>query len=138
MNLTKIRSITARVRERYSGLAEATLADMAAGHFDQAKKQAAALGAHAKAKKTPKPAAKAASKKQKTRLEFVGSNWKNQSGHSSKFYEVTVDGTKVTIRYGKLGSHGQSKTTDQGGEYSAKAFASSQIAKKKKKGYKEV
>ena len=88
-----------------------------------------------KPKSKPAPKPKQATK---TRLEYVGSNYKNQSGHSSKFYEVTVDGSKVTIRFGKIGTHGQTKVHQKGGEYSAMAFAKTQIAKKKAKGYKQV
>jgi predicted DNA-binding WGR domain protein len=77
-------------------------------------------------------------KEWKKRLEYSGSNYKNQSGYSSKFYLVTVKGSTVTYRWGKIGSHGQTKIITKGSHATASAFAKAQIAKKKAKGYKQV
>ena len=66
------------------------------------------------------------------RFEFVG-------GTSAKFWEVSVSGATVTVRYGRLGTQGQSKTktlTDaaSGREARPKAL----IAEKIGKGYQET
>ena len=37
------------------------------------------------------------------RFEFI-------EGKSSKFWEVTVTGSDVTVRFGKIGTHGQGQT----------------------------
>jgi len=74
----------------------------------------------------------------KRRLEYVGWNYKNTSGKSSKFYEATVSGNTVTFRWGKIGSKGQSKTHTKGSGVTALVFAKAQIAKKMAKGYKKV
>ncbi len=34
-----------------------------------------------------------------------------ESGGAHKFYEVTVDGSVVTVRYGRIGATGQIQTT---------------------------
>lgn len=45
------------------------------------------------------------------RYEYRGANYDNESGRSSKFWEVEGNGTSlVTIRWGKIGSAGQSQT----------------------------
>jgi len=42
------------------------------------------------------------------RLEFVGSNWDNKSGRSSKYWQASGNGSGgVEIRWGKIGSAGQ-------------------------------
>lgn len=41
---------------------------------------------------------------EKTYLELSESD-----GTSHKFYEVTVDGTELTVRYGRIGDTGQAK-----------------------------
>jgi len=64
------------------------------------------------------------------RLEYVGSNYKNQSGHSSKFWEIRWSGGTITTRWGKIGSKGQSKT-QSGSKYKAMNMA----GKKFDKGY---
>jgi predicted DNA-binding WGR domain protein len=40
-----------------------------------------------------------------TRLE-------NTTGNSSKFWEIDVDGSTTTVRYGKIGSSGQTQTKE--------------------------
>ncbi|GAA2519427.1 WGR domain-containing protein [Winogradskya humida] len=57
------------------------------------------------------------------------------NGSAHKFYEVTVDGTDLTIRYGRIGDRGQTSqksftTTDK-----AKAEAAKKIGEKVRKGY---
>jgi predicted DNA-binding WGR domain protein len=57
---------------------------------------------------------------------------------SKKFWEVSVSGKKVNIRYGKLGTDGQTSLKELGTPAEAKAHAEKQAAGKVKKGYKEA
>jgi len=57
---------------------------------------------------------------------------------SKKFWEVSVSGKKVNIRYGKLGTDGQTSVKELGKPAEAKAHAEKQAAGKVKKGYKEA
>jgi len=56
---------------------------------------------------------------------------------SSKFWEVTVDHTDVTVRYGKLGANGTRKTKSFDDPDDAATHALSLIDKKTSKGYLE-
>lgn len=60
------------------------------------------------------------------------------AGRSSKFWEVNVDGRTMTVRWGRIASHGQSKTKTY--DSAAAAFTESQklIHSKLAKGYREV
>ena len=64
------------------------------------------------------------------RFEFV-------EGSSRKFWEITVHGDAHTVRYGRIGSDGQTKTKAFGGAAAAQADAEKLIAKKTAKGYVE-
>ncbi|MBU2668266.1 WGR domain-containing protein [Actinoplanes bogorensis] len=57
------------------------------------------------------------------------------SGSAHKFYEVTVDGPDVTIRYGRIGDRGQVKQSSFTTGDKAKAEASKKIGEKVRKGY---
>jgi len=52
-----------------------------------------------------------------------------------KFWEVTVDGADMTVRFGKIGANGQSKTTTLKDEAAAEKEAQKLIKQKEKKGY---
>lgn len=65
------------------------------------------------------------------RFEYVG-------GTSAKFWSVDVVGARVTVRWGRIGSDGQSQVKDFPSNYRASAFADKMIAEKLGKGYKEV
>ncbi|CAL9560191.1 hypothetical protein SUDANB171_04603 [Streptomyces sp. enrichment culture] len=56
-------------------------------------------------------------------------------GGAHKFYEVTVDGTAVTVRYGRIGAGGQLKTQSFPSVEKAKAAAARKIGEKVRKGY---
>jgi predicted DNA-binding WGR domain protein len=58
-------------------------------------------------------------------------------GGSHKFYEVLVDGTKVSIRYGRIGDGGQKQEQKLRTPAEAIAFAQKKIGEKKRKGYEE-
>jgi len=64
-------------------------------------------------------------------FEFVG-------GSSSKFWDVTVCGATVTVRYGRLGTQGQTKNTGFTDPGTAHKHAYALIARKIKKGYQET
>ncbi|HEV2692565.1 MAG TPA: AAA domain-containing protein [Verrucomicrobiae bacterium] len=64
------------------------------------------------------------------RFEFTG-------GASQKFWEVTVAGNSFTVRFGRIGTAGQSQTKTFADEAKAKAEAGNLIAEKVKKGYLE-
>ncbi|HTJ36193.1 MAG TPA: WGR domain-containing protein [Dactylosporangium sp.] len=57
------------------------------------------------------------------------------TGSAHKFYEVTVDGNQMTVRYGRIGDSGQSKTTTYADEAKAQADAAKKIGEKVRKGY---
>jgi outer membrane protein assembly factor BamB len=56
-------------------------------------------------------------------------------GSSHKFYEVTLNNTEVTIRYGRIGDNGQTQTKTYPTAEKAKADATKKINEKLKKGY---
>jgi predicted DNA-binding WGR domain protein len=60
------------------------------------------------------------------------------TGSAHKFYEVTVNHTDVTIRYGRIGDAGQSKTTSYPTTEKATAEATKKLTEKRRKGYEEA
>jgi len=64
------------------------------------------------------------------RFEFVG-------GSSQKFWEISVSGSSFTVRFGRIGTAGQSQTKNFANEDKAKREAENLIAEKIKKGYAE-
>ncbi|MFE3460202.1 WGR domain-containing protein [Nocardiopsis aegyptia] len=58
-----------------------------------------------------------------------------QGGGAHKFYEVTVEGTDVTIRYGRIGESGQSRTASYATAAKAQAAGAKKAAEKIRKGY---
>ena len=63
-------------------------------------------------------------------FEFIG-------GPSRKFWEISVSGNVFTVRFGRIGTAGQSQTKAFADETSAKREAEKLIAEKAKKGYTE-
>ena len=59
-------------------------------------------------------------------------------GGSSKFWEGTVDGNTVTVRFGKIGTAGQTKTTEFDGVAEAEKELAKLIKQKLAKGYVET
>ena len=59
-------------------------------------------------------------------------------GAAHKFYEVVVDGTDVTIRFGRIGDPGQAKTTTHATAEKALADAQKKVAEKVRKGYERA
>jgi len=98
----------------------------------------------AKAKSAPKKKAKAASKKKSDddEGEDDGTGEKvyleADSSSGGKFWECTKKGSSLTVRYGKLGAKGSSKTTEFDDEEAAQKQMDKQVAAKKKGGYAEA
>lgn len=61
-----------------------------------------------------------------------------KEGSSDKFWEITLDGTSHTVRFGRVGTDGQTKTKDYGTVAAAKAAYDKLVKEKTGKGYKEV
>ena len=59
-------------------------------------------------------------------------------GTASKFWEIEVSGPSHTVRYGRIGTDGQSKSKDFADEEAAKRDAAKLIEEKTRKGYVEV
>ena len=59
------------------------------------------------------------------------------SGPSRKFWEISVSGNAFTVRFGRIGTAGQSQTKSFADEAKAKREAEALIAEKVKKGYVE-
>jgi len=69
-------------------------------------------------------------------FEFIGTD-ERRGTDSAKFWEVTVDGATITVRFGKIGADGQVKETTFATVEDAEAEAAKLIASKVKKGYSE-
>jgi DNA ligase-1 len=95
-------------------------------------KKAIAKSAASKAPAKSEPAAsEAAGSSETRRYEFV-------EGNSSKFWEISVDGADVTVRYGRIGTEGQSKTKSLADPAAARKHADKLIEEKTDKGYVET
>jgi len=81
---------------------------------------------------SPSPAPKsAAAAKNVRRFEYIG-------GGSRKFWEISQDGNSFIVRFGRIGTNGQSQTKTCADETKARAEAAKLITEKLKKGYSEV
>ncbi|MFW6691119.1 WGR domain-containing protein [Streptomyces sp. MAR4 CNX-425] len=58
-----------------------------------------------------------------------------EGGGAHKFYEVSVDGPVVTVRYGRIGAAGQTQTTTFPTAEKAKSAAAKKVGEKVRKGY---
>lgn len=61
-----------------------------------------------------------------------------ENGASHKFYEVTVDGAQMTVRYGRIGDNGQMKVTTLPSPERARAEADKKLGEKMRKGYERA
>ncbi len=61
-----------------------------------------------------------------------------EEGGSSKFWEVSVDGSDMTVTYGRIGTSGQTKTKSFATSDAAQKEADKLVLEKTKKGYAEV
>ena len=70
-------------------------------------------------------------------FEFVGEDADRGIASSAKFWEVEVVGSQVTVRFGKIGTNGQTTVKDLGSADAAEVEANKLVASKTKKGYVE-
>jgi predicted DNA-binding WGR domain protein len=80
--------------------------------------------------KMPAKAASGGGDGKKRHFEFV-------EGTSSKFWEISLDGSAFTTRYGRIGTPGQETVKDYGTAEKAKKEYEKLVAEKVKKGYVE-
>jgi predicted DNA-binding WGR domain protein len=59
-------------------------------------------------------------------------------GSSFKFYEVSTSGNQVTVRFGRIGTEGQTQVKTLTDADAATKHAEKQIASKLAKGYRET
>jgi predicted DNA-binding WGR domain protein len=100
---------------------------------EEAPKPKKAAAAPAKAAPAAKPAKAGASKSGEDGaryFEFV-------EGSSAKFWEIKLEGTSYTTRYGKIGTDGQVSMKEYDTEEKAEREYEKIIAEKTKKGYEE-
>lgn len=64
--------------------------------------------------------------------------WELVEGTASKFWETGAVGVAVTVRYGRCGSEGRTRTQEYASEEAAHAKVRRTIAEKVRKGYEEV
>ncbi len=64
--------------------------------------------------------------------------WELVSGSSAKFWEVGREGAAVTVRFGRLDTHGQTQTKELASVEAAEAHVAKLVAEKEKKGYLPV
>lgn len=70
-------------------------------------------------------------------FEFIGEDKSRKSESAAKFWEVQVNESLLTVRFGKIGTNGQVKEKDLGTSEAASTEAEKLIAEKTKKGYIE-
>ncbi len=59
-------------------------------------------------------------------------------GNSAKFWEISQNGTDVTVRFGKIGTNGQTQTKTLADAAAATKHAEKLVKEKTGKGYKET
>ncbi len=64
--------------------------------------------------------------------------WEFTGDGSSKFWEAGVDGSDVTVRYGRVGAEGRTQVKELDSAEAALRYLAKAIAEKERKGYKEV
>ena len=64
--------------------------------------------------------------------------WELVSGSAAKFWEITRSSAAVTVRFGRLGTAGQTQTKELPSEAAAQAHVAKLVAEKEKKGYRSV
>ncbi|WP_439656631.1 WGR and DUF4132 domain-containing protein [Lentzea sp. HUAS TT2] len=64
--------------------------------------------------------------------------WELVSGSAAKFWEIGQEGVVVTVRFGRLDTHGQTQTKELASAEAAQAHVAKLVAEKEKKGYRAV
>ena len=70
-------------------------------------------------------------------FEFIGEDKSRKSESAAKFWEVSVSGTTMNVRFGKIGANGQTTVKEFSSPDEAKSAAEKLITEKTKKGYIE-
>lgn len=70
-------------------------------------------------------------------FEYIGETDRTKTGETAKFWEITLEGKTVSVRFGKLGTNGQGSIKELDSEDAAKAYADKKVAEKTKDGYVE-
>jgi predicted DNA-binding WGR domain protein len=92
-----------------------------------------------KAKAKPAAAAPPAKKPGSSKSGDAGARYfEFVEGSSSKFWEIILDGTSFTTRYGKIGTDGQQSMKEYDSEEKAQKEYDKLVAEKTKKGYVEL
>jgi RNA-directed DNA polymerase len=71
-------------------------------------------------------------------FEYVGENLETKSGQSSKFWEISHEGTAVVCRFGRIGATGQVTRTEMESPAEANVRIEKLIAEKTRGGYREM
>ena len=71
-------------------------------------------------------------------LEFTGADSDRGTSASAKFWEVDVDGSTLIVRFGRIGTTGQTTRKEFPDPTTAVAEADKLIGQKTKKGYVEA
>jgi predicted DNA-binding WGR domain protein len=70
-------------------------------------------------------------------FEFVGEDKARKSEAAAKFWEVSVSGSTMNVRFGKIGANGQTTVKEFSSSTEATEAAEKLIKEKTKKGYVE-
>ncbi len=70
-------------------------------------------------------------------FEYIGETDRTKTGETAKFWEITIEGKTVSVRFGKLGTNGQGSIKQLDSEDAARAYADKKMAEKTKDGYVE-
>ncbi len=71
-------------------------------------------------------------------FEFTGDDAQRGVVGSSKFWEVTINGADLTVRFGKIGTNGQTTLKSLASADAAQIESAKLISSKTKKGYVET
>ena len=91
-----------------------------------------------KTKKAPKKTAKKKAGKKRPKKAGAVRYFEFSDGMSHKFWEIRVEGTEVTVHYGRIGAAGRSLTKSFSDSDHAEDHAKKLIDQKTSKGYVEL
>ncbi|MBB6098947.1 outer membrane protein assembly factor BamB [Deinobacterium chartae] len=64
--------------------------------------------------------------------------YSDPNGSEHKFYEVTLEGSELTVRYGRIGTEGQKQVKTFADAAKARAEAARKLSEKRRKGYEDA
>lgn len=71
-------------------------------------------------------------------FEFIGADSSRASGQAEKFWEITVSGSEIRVRFGKVGANGQTTLKNFPDAAAASREVEKLVKEKLKKGYLEI